>query len=394
MAGDFAVTQCRDVREFAALEADWRRLHRGCRTATPFQSHPWLYSWWVSYGTAGRLRLVLVRRAGRLVAAAPLMLAFRPLPVLVHLGGGITDFCDVLLDDSCPDEAAAALVTGLAAAARTAVIDLREVRPGSAVERVLGAWPGPRRRLADSPCLELPAVPFPALLERLPASGAQRARAKLRKLDALGVEGRAVGEDKVPAAVATLLRLHRLQWQGRGVTPEHLRSRFAEHLIRSARTMVRHGEAMMTEFRLDGRVVAADLTLMSDRLAGGYLYGAHPELRARKVDVTAMLLRHCAEAAGAGGRDVLSLLRGNEPYKHHWRPDTVRNQRFLLARRGLEPLLALHAAGAAACDRVAGLADGSGQCEGSRQSRTGTQISRPSQLSIQSPRSSGPQSVG
>ena len=70
-----------------------------------------------------------------------------PLPALAPLGGAITDFTDVLLDDSCP-EAAPALAGALARAARGTVIDLREVRPGAAAERVYAAWRGPRRRLA------------------------------------------------------------------------------------------------------------------------------------------------------------------------------------------------------------------------------------------------------
>lgn len=344
---------CRDPDRFGALAAEWTALYRRSGPATPFQSHAWLHSWWLSYGTPGRLRVVLVRRGGALVAAAPLMLTHRPFPVLVHLGGTISDFSDVLLDDDRADSAAPALAKALAAAARTAVIDLREVRPGAAAERVYECWDGPRDRLADSPCLELPAVPMDELLDRLPSSRAQRARAKIRKIDSLGIEERVVPGDEIPTAVERLLHLHRLQWQGRAVTPEHLSARFAAHLTRSVRSMVECGDAMITEFRLAGEVVAADLTLMSPRLAGGYLYGADPMLRDRKVDVATMLLRESARRISADGRSTLSMLRGNEPYKHHWRPETVRNRRLLLARGLLAPSLRLIAAHAAARDRAA-----------------------------------------
>ncbi|MDK1473568.1 GNAT family N-acetyltransferase [Streptomyces sp. 549] len=336
-------TLCSDPEQFAALGPEWHRLYRNCRAATPFQSHPWLFSWWTSYGTAGRLRLVLVRQGDRLVGAAPLMLAYRPMPALVPLGGDISDFSDVLLDDECPG-AAAALVRGLVLAARGAVIDLREVRPGGAAEQVWQHWPGVRRRLDDSVCLELPAVPLPKLLERLPSSSARRFRAKLRKLEALGIEERVVPEHEVPAAVATMLRLHGLQWHGRGVTPEHLRPRFAEHLVRATTQMVRTGDALLTEYRIGDEIMAADVTLMSSELAGGYLYGAHPELRAKKVDITTMLLRHDSRHVTESGRSVLSMLRGTEPYKLHWRPETLTNQRFLLARGSMGPALRLYAA--------------------------------------------------
>ncbi|WP_409059454.1 GNAT family N-acetyltransferase [Streptomyces rosealbus] len=342
------VELCTDEAQFGELAQAWARLHRGCRTATPFQSHAWLHSWWLSYGRRGRLRVVLVRRGGELVAAAPLMRAYLPLPALVPLGGAISDFTDVLIDDTCADEAADALADGLARLARGALIDFREVRSGAAVERVYDRWRGPRLRLVDSLCLELPAASMEELLGRLPAPRAQRARAKIRKMDALGVRRRVVGHDEVDASVRTLLRLHQLQWQGRKVTSEHLQPRFSEHLIRSVGLMVRAGDAVVTEFRLDDDVVAADLTLLSPHLVGGYLYGAHPRLRERKVDVATMLLNACAEHAEGDRSRVLSLLRGNEPYKHHWRPEEATNHRLLLARKRTAPLLRAAAWDAAA----------------------------------------------
>ncbi|MFJ6053051.1 GNAT family N-acetyltransferase [Streptomyces sp. NPDC092307] len=341
-AGGLSVTLCRDPRQFAALEESWNRLFRGCPTATPFQSHAWLHSWWLSYGKDGRLRIVLVRRGEELVGVAALMLVHRPMPLLVPLGGSISDYFDVLVAAEYADQVVPALARGLHRAARGAVVDLREVRPGAAAEQLVRHWPGASSVLADSTCMELPTLPFDELVKRMPASGAQRVRAKLRKTDAAGIEEHEVAEQEVPRAVRTLLRLHEKQWRGRGVTPEHLRPRFAEHLTRATRRMVRTGESRLTEFRLDGKVVAANVTLLSSGLSGGYLYGADPDLRSRKVDVATLLLRYEAGRALAEGRPVVSFLRGNEPYKNHWRPETVVNRRILLATAALAPLLRVH----------------------------------------------------
>ncbi|MER7111102.1 GNAT family N-acetyltransferase [Streptomyces sp. NPDC000229] len=336
------VTVCRDGEEFGRLGREWTDLYRRCATVTPFQSHSWLHSWWVSYGTPGRLRIVLVRRDGTLVAAAPLQLVRGPLPVLTHLGGAITDFSDVLVDDTHADEAVRVLTGALGRLARTAVIDIREVRAEAAAQRVYASWRGPRHRLPDSVCMELPAASIDELVGRLPSSRAQRARSKLRKLDRLGIEEYVVPPTEVPYALQRLLDLHQRQWADRGVTPEHLKPRFAEHLQRAVRSMVESGEAMVTEFRMAGDVVAADLTLMSPLLSGGYLYGAHPVLRDSKVDVATLLLRNGARESSTSGRTTLSLLRGREPYKSHWRPEPVVNQRLMLARRRTAaPLLLL-----------------------------------------------------
>ncbi|RKT05174.1 CelD/BcsL family acetyltransferase involved in cellulose biosynthesis [Streptomyces sp. 3211.6] len=352
--GALTVTLCRDSRQFAALEEAWNRLVRACPTATPFQSHAWLHSWWLSYGKDGRLRILLVRRGEELVGAAALMLVHRPLPRLVPLGGPITDYFDVLVSREHAGQVVPALAQGLHRAARRAVVDLREVRPGAAAEAVFEVWPGVSSRLTDSTCMELPALPFDQLVKRMPASGAQRVRAKLRKTDAAGIEEHEVTEQEVPQAVRTLLRLHEKQWRGRGVTPEHLRPRFAEHLTRATRRMVRAGEGRLTEFRLDGNVVAANVTLLSAALSGGYLYGADPGLRERKVDVATLLLRYEAGRALEEGRAVVSFLRGNEPYKNHWRPETVVNQRLLMATHALAPLLRLHESQVTGRERAVG----------------------------------------
>ncbi|MER5895829.1 GNAT family N-acetyltransferase [Streptomyces sp. NPDC001876] len=351
--GRLAVTLCRDLSEFAGLAGEWDALHRRCSTATPFQSHAWLHSWWLSYGAPGRLRVVLARRNGRLIGAAPLMLVHRPMPLLVPMGGAISDFFDILVDDEEAKGAVMALERGLERAAVHTVIDLREVRPDASAQLLYENWSGARCRLTDSTCMELPAEPIGALLSRMPGSRAQRARSKLRKLDALRIECRPAPEHRVADAVATLVRLHERQWRGRGINPEHLRPRFSAHLVRATRRMVRDGDASLTEFVLDGEVVAADLSLRSAHLAGAYLYGADPGLRDRKVDVSTMLLREAAQQAADTGRSVLSLLRGSEQYKNSWEPVPVVNQRLLLARSALEPLLRLRESQVVARDRAA-----------------------------------------
>ncbi|CAM3726468.1 GNAT family N-acetyltransferase [Streptomyces albus] len=339
---------------FAALADDWEGLRRRNRSATPFQSHAWLSSWWREYGRRGRLRIVVVRENGRLVGAAPLMLVHRPLPALVTLGGSISDYQDVLLDDSCP-RAAEALARALHAAARGAVLDLREVRPGGAAERLYAAWPGARRCLSDSTCLELPGIPIEEMLGRLAPASAKRTRRKLRRIDELGIVAHRVTGEQVADSVRTMLELHERQWRGRGVTAEHLRPRFGTHLVRAAERLVADGDATVTEYRIGARVAACDVAFTSPDLVCGYLYGADPELRAQRVDIATMLLRHDAQYASSTGRGTLSLLRGTEPYKLRWHPATVVNRRYLLARRELRPLLELHAARVAARRAAAGL---------------------------------------
>ncbi|RAG85487.1 glycosyl transferase family 1 [Streptacidiphilus pinicola] len=306
----------------------WDDLVDRCSAATPFQCYAWLESWWRSYGRPGRLRLVLVHHRGRLVGAAPLILRLRPFPVLVPIGAGLSDFGDVLLDDDLAEQTAEVLAQALARTSWT-LVDLREVRANGAAQHLYRHWPGVRWRLPDSVCQRLPGVPMEELLQRLPGRSAKRMRAKLRKLDSAGVVARATAPHEVPDAVASLLRLHKLQWEGRRVTPEHLHDRFATHLTRAAASMVGSGRANVRQFLCDGELIACHFNVHGPDFTGTYLYGVLPTAR-EHLDISGMLLRECLAHAHLTGRSEVNLLRGTEPYKERWRPEQARNERLLM----------------------------------------------------------------
>jgi hypothetical protein len=341
-SADWSAEVRRDDGALAELAAEWDDLAARCATATSFQSAAWLESWWRNYGRRGRLRLVLVRREGRLVAGAALMLCRGLFPVLVPVGLGVTDFTDVLLDDSCADRAAAELAAALPTSRWWTTADLREVRPGAAAQRLFDHWPGARRRLPDSACQHLPALPMEELLGRLPGRTAQRSRVKQRKIAQAGVEVRETPAADVPSVVGELLRLHELQWRGRGATPEHLNGRFATHLRQACRGMVATGHACVQQYHLDGELVAVNVLLLSPSLAGLYMYGAHPALRQR-LDIAGLLFGESLARTLRDGVPLLSLMRGTEPYKQRWRPDQDHNQRLLLGGGRIAPAVSVRA---------------------------------------------------
>jgi CelD/BcsL family acetyltransferase involved in cellulose biosynthesis len=319
---------------FDDLEGDWSDLVSRYAAATPFQSYAWLRSWWRAYGRPGALRLALVRHDGRLVAAAPLTLRHRAgCPVLAPLGEPFADFTDVLVAD---DQAGAAsrLAGALLRQPDWQAVDLPEVRPGSAAgTRLAPAWPGRRWRTPASLCLELPASEMADLVRDLPAHSRKTVRRRLNQLDRSGIEVREVEPADAARATADLLRLHARQWQGRGGNPEHLTGRFREFLATAAGDMLADGSATLFEYRFEGRLTASSLVLVGRELAGGYLYGAEPELRER-VDVTTMLLADVLPLALRRGCPTMSMLRGAEEHKRRWRPAESQHEGLLLARPG------------------------------------------------------------
>jgi len=320
---------------FTGLRDDWDDLFGRARTATPFQAYAWVRSWWDAYGVPGTLRLALVWRGRRLVAAAPLMLRRRAgCPVLTPLGTPFTDFTDVLVDDDLAAEASARLAGALCAEPGWQAVHLPEVRPGGAAGTVLaGAWRGPVRRVPASLCLELPATGMEDLVRALPSHSRKTVRRRLNQLDRCGLAVREVAPADAGPAVGDLLRLHAAQWQGRGVNRAHLTPRFRAFLDGATRDMIGTGRAALLEYRLDGQLVASSLVLLSPALAGGYLFGADPALRER-VDVTTMLLADALPLAHRRGCATMSMLRGAEEHKRRWRPAESLNEGLLLVRPG------------------------------------------------------------
>ncbi len=328
-----------------AVGEEWDDLVARCASATPFQSHAWLDSWWRHYGRPGRLRVVLVRRDGRLVAAAALHLRRRgPFSVLSPLGGALSDFTDVLVDDAVAGEAARALVSVLTRQRGWHVLDFPETRPGSVVGGVLrDGWPARSHAMPASLCLELPTTPVEQLLRDLPSHARKTVRRRVNQIERLGIATRSVPVEEVDRAVADLLALHTVQWQGRAVNRAHLSPEFAGHLGRAVRAMVGTGQATLLEYRLGDRLVASNLVLAGPTLAGGYLFGAEPALR-DEIDISTLLVTSTMTEAYERKCATMSMLRGAEPYKMRWRPTEVTNERVLLTRPGRASALGYTAA--------------------------------------------------
>lgn len=330
--GVWSVHLLRDDQAFNGLADEWRDLYERCPTATPFQSHGWLHGWWHAYGLAGRLRLFIVRKHGKLVAAAPLMLQRRwGFPILTPIGSQLADFDDVLIDPQDSETSLRLLRDALLGDRGWCALDLPQVRPGAAVTKLLQCWPARTSRIPAATCLELDAASINDILRRLPTRTAGKMRAKLRKINAQEFSTTRIRPDVAKDAVSRLLNLHRQQWQGRGISHEHKGRKFHELLGHAIPPMIKHDQAMIIEYHKGGALVASDLLMIGHDFIGAYLYGTRPDLR-QNVDVALLLLQQDLRITQALDRRVLSMLRGEEPYKMKFRPRTVRNERLVLSR--------------------------------------------------------------
>lgn len=234
----FAHNDCRLIEcehEWDSLESEWGSLFRSSPSASAPLHFDWLRQWWAIYGTANSnhrtLRILAIRREGRLVGVLPLQL-------VADTASGITRHRLIFLstgeaqrDETCPDylnllhaPCEDAYCIGVAAAAlcrsRWEQIHLQSLPTLTPLRALCGE----DTRLRNG-CLTHAGTchiadlsgGFEAYLSRLSAKSRQHARQDMRSANAAGA--RLVIADNVALALELfqeLVQLHQERWTAAG----------------------------------------------------------------------------------------------------------------------------------------------------------------------------------
>ncbi len=342
-------------RPFHALSDDWDTLFKSASRATPFQSWPWLSSWWESFGAPRALRVITVRRGGELVGALPLMLDRRlGRARLEFIGTGLSDHLDGLAVDGLEEPVVEAWMRALHRLGGWTVADLHEVRSTAVVRELFERW-SPAISVQQSVCLERRVAPWPEFLAPMSKNARGQMRRAVRAAGSAGVVGRPVTGVEVPAAVDGLIEGHRAQWATRdeAITGEHLTDRFHAFLRRAVVGMVERGEASLIEFRDEQGVLARVLFVVGHDYVGDYMYSATPRAL-EEYSINALTMHAALQVADDGKIPDVCFLRGDEPWKRRFVPEVQYNHRLLLgrARPSWAVLASYHQARSWAADRV------------------------------------------
>ncbi len=326
------VTIIEDTQDFAALEGEWEELYRSSPAATPFQTWAWLYSWWEFYGEDYELRLVAVRYADLLVGLIPLMLERRRgFRRLLFIGTGITDHLDMLVREGWEDGAAKAGTRALRQMGSWWVADLQELRPKAAAWSIFWQWDGFRAHTWQSNSLIIDAEPWDELIMSLTRNRREKARKTIRRAKEDGVRCHLADPDRVEQGAHRWLTLHQEYWKGREISPEHLSQRFQSHIVAAAKRMTSSGLGGIYEFWRDGEVVASDFVVVGHDFVAQYLGGAN-DYALRRFQVSSLFMWNYINVALSHGITLVSMLRGEEPYKLRWNPKIIPNYRLILGQ--------------------------------------------------------------
>jgi CelD/BcsL family acetyltransferase involved in cellulose biosynthesis len=339
------------IDELAPHRRQWDRLSGG----VPFRSWLWMTTWWQHYGaaTAGCSQLLLLAvfdDAGEVAGIAPWHVEHSRAwgAVVQFLGSGevCSDYLSILCQEERIEPVVEALadwlgrrsgsradagfpprwdllkLTGVAAhdpaAARLAS---RLAERGSAVHRrnSLSCW----------------RLQLPQSWEAYEALLSKGHRKQIRRFQKnLFDTGRAVlhtvgRPQELPRAMEILIDLHQRRRQLRGEPGCFASESFTVFLRDLAGPMLQSGRLELHWLELDGRPAAAEFHLLGDNVVYAYQAGVDPAAMEHQPGslITMAALRRAIER----GYRAFDFLRGDEPYKAHWRAEPLASVELRIA---------------------------------------------------------------
>jgi hypothetical protein len=355
----------RTFEELRGLERAWNELSGD----SPFRSWDWLATWWKHYGSVKRrqrddsprpgvdrqlhvlavyedeTRSQTARVEPRLVGVAPWYLDRTIVKgnVLRWLGSG--EVCTDHLSLICRPQHRELVAAEVAKALTVQCddwdrLDLNAVDSDDYAMVALVAHLEERecivsRQPADS-CwaIELPQT-WDAYLAAISKSHRKQLRQSERRIIELGrIEWHvATNAAELDTAWPVLVDLHQRRRLSLG-EPGCFASRpFHDFHHEVARRMLERGQLRLSWLALDGTPAAAEYQLADNRATYAYQGGVDPERLAEEPGRLSMIL--CLRRAIEDGHNQFDFLRGDEPYKAHWRaePRATHDYRIVPNRR-------------------------------------------------------------
>ncbi|MHB1035760.1 MAG: GNAT family N-acetyltransferase [Pirellulales bacterium] len=333
--------------ELAPLADPWDDLSQGVL----FRSWDWLAPWWKHYGAtsdkspaAELFVLAVFDESHALVGVAPWYLEHSRLHgrAIRFLGTGevCSDHLSILCRPGMEDAVAEAIARWLAEEHRGDwdLLELEAVDSGDpAVSRLIEHLERRRclvHRRPDDVCWR---IELPATWEEYRTRLSKSNRGQIRQADRQAFEtGRAVvhrvqRQEDLPRGIEILIDLHQRRRLGLGEPGCFASERFTAFHREAMARMLSAGRLRLSWLELDGRPVAVEYHLMHQGVWSVYQAGMEPEALHESPGRLALIVAlRQAFAEGAHGFD---FLRGDEPYKAHWRAEPKAMEKLRIVPR-------------------------------------------------------------
>lgn len=329
------------IADLTTYQQRWDELAGDC----PFRTWSWLTTWWKHYGKSFDLCILLVGEESTAYETDTNCQPRPPVPenvvailpayietthargrVLRLLGDG--EVCSEHLDLLCDDARVAEVVKTLAdfLIARAESWDAIQVTTLAEKDRHLGQLVhelDKRHHVHRCPGMNLWSIPLPSTWDDFLAMQSKSHRKQLRQLKSRVLETDRVCWIEVHDQAAferaweVLIDLHQRRRQSLDEPGCFASPDWANFHRDVALEMLATGRLQLSILELDGCPIAAEYHLAGRDATYAYQGGIDPNHVADEPGQLSLIL--CLERAIAAGHKRFELLRGDEPYKPHWR---------------------------------------------------------------------------
>jgi len=348
------VSRLTTLEELTPIRAQWQRLSAGI----PFRSCPWLESWWCVYGPSAwnhrdRSLLVLAVRdtSGELTGLAPWFVerTRSGANTIRFLGTSevCSDYLSVLSKPQCEQQVATALADWLsrddvtdAAPPAWDLIDLPALHEADRVMPLLAAelekHGATVHRREGVRCwrLVLPSD-WEAYLAQLSKSHRKQIRRLERRYFASGTARlfNVRTPDDLDRGLAVLEELHQRRRASLGQKGCFASAQFRRFIRHAAEQSLAEGMLRLSCLEIHGRPAAAEFQLRGQQVMFAYQAGLDPDMLEHEPGrlITLATIKQAIDE----GCQAIDLLRGDEPYKAHWRATPLASYDMrIVANRG------------------------------------------------------------
>jgi CelD/BcsL family acetyltransferase involved in cellulose biosynthesis len=338
-----AITQLADLLPY---QQRWDELAGDC----VFRSWLWLSTWWNHYGQECELYVLLVfsdetesNCSGDFPCRAPelnlrtlvgILPAYRTTSctqgrVLRLLGDG--EVCSENLDLLCEPARTAKVANALTAYLTSHAEDWDVLRLCTVAEAERNLGPLLKALTATEcdatrrPGANCWSIPLPGTWEEFLAMQSKSHRKQLKQLKSRVLESPRAQwfsvEDASQFDVAweVLIDLHQRRRQSLGEPGCFASPMWANFHRQAARELLAAGQLRLSILELDRQPIAAEYHLAGNSATYAYQGGIDPDRRDEEPGQLSMI--HCIDRAISEGHQHFELLRGDEPYKAHWRAE-------------------------------------------------------------------------
>jgi CelD/BcsL family acetyltransferase involved in cellulose biosynthesis len=314
--GAFQVRVLRTIADLRAISEEWDNLWHRCSDATPFQRPEWLLSWIEAFHPQ-ILATIEVRLGNRLTGLAPFLIYRKQSDhVLALIGGGISDYLDVIVDPEHEAQTMSSIWDAVAILGEWTLVELTDLPADSAVLKTPTFQTAGREHDTCS-ALALPSTEDELLhlLSKRQRANLRNARSRAQKAGGCLIE--VATPDTLSEFLDCLFQLHTVRWSRAGqsgvLRDEKVRT-FHHH---TAPLLMTRGILRLYRLCLGSRTLSVIYSLFERGTVFCYLQGFDPEFA--YLSPGTQLMFAVLQDAVRLGMKKFDFLRGQEAYKQHWR---------------------------------------------------------------------------